>query len=107
MKNKQGQHTIEFAVLIAVVVAAIVGGGIYIQRSIQAKLKLVEGQINEAPDVNASSSVSGITSCVNSCDASKLGKNCCSGGTCTKKYAGCAAEHRGVCTSPKFIYVCY
>lgn len=54
MKNKQGQHTIEFAVLIAVVAAAILAGGAYINRSIQAKLKLTELQINEPPQVTMS-----------------------------------------------------
>jgi hypothetical protein len=57
MGIRKGQHTIEFAVLIAVVVAALVAGGIYIRRSIQAKLKLVELQINNPPSATAISDI--------------------------------------------------
>lgn len=44
---RRGQSTLEYAAIIAIVVAAILGAGVYVQRSIKAKLKLTERLINE------------------------------------------------------------
>lgn len=41
-----GQSTLEYAVFIGVVVAALVAMQLYVRRSIQANLKALEGQIN-------------------------------------------------------------
>lgn len=43
---KKGQSTLEYAVLVAIVAAAIVTMNTYVQRAVQANLKTVEGQIN-------------------------------------------------------------
>lgn len=45
--NKTGQSTIEYAILIAVIVAALIGMQTYIRRSIQYRLKQVEDALNE------------------------------------------------------------
>jgi len=50
MRWYNGQSTLEYAVFVAVVAAALIGMGAYVQRSIQANLKQVEDRINtEAP----------------------------------------------------------
>ena len=41
-----GQSTLEYAVFIAVVAAALISMNVYIRRSIQANLKSLEDQIN-------------------------------------------------------------
>ena len=43
---KRGQTILEYALIIAVVVAALTAMGVYVQRSIQANLKTIEDQIN-------------------------------------------------------------
>jgi len=43
------QSTLEYALIIAVVVAALSAMSVYVQRSIQANLKTVEDQINANP----------------------------------------------------------
>ena len=45
MKNKS-QSAVEYAILIAVVVAAIVGMNLYVRRSVNANLKSTEEQID-------------------------------------------------------------
>jgi len=45
----QGQSIIEYALIIAVVVAALTAMSVYVQRSVQANLKMVEEQINADP----------------------------------------------------------
>ena len=47
--TKQAQSTLEYALIIAVVVAALTAMSVYVQRSIQANLKTVEEQINAEP----------------------------------------------------------
>ena len=44
--SSPGQSTLEYAVFIAVVVAALVAMQLYVRRSIQANLKALENQIN-------------------------------------------------------------
>ncbi len=44
--KRQGQSTLEYALIIAVVAAALVAMSVYMQRSVQANLKIVEDQIN-------------------------------------------------------------
>lgn len=46
LQPKTGQATLEYALFIGVVAAALVGMTVYIRRSIQANLKMLEGQIN-------------------------------------------------------------
>lgn len=45
MRNR-GQSTLEYAMIIAVVVAALTAMSLYIQRSVQANLKMIEDQVN-------------------------------------------------------------
>ena len=44
--NRRGQSTLEYAVFIAVVAAALLAMQTYVRRSIQGQLKMVERQIN-------------------------------------------------------------
>ena len=47
IRNRQlGQSTLEYAVFSAVVAAALVGMQLYVRRSVQANLKMLEDQIN-------------------------------------------------------------
>ena len=45
----KGQSILEYAMIIAVVAAALTAMSVYVQRSIQANLKTVEDQINVQP----------------------------------------------------------
>lgn len=45
MKNR-GQSILEYSFIIAVVVAALMAMSLYVQRSVQANLKMIENQIN-------------------------------------------------------------
>lgn len=45
-EQRHGQSALEYALFVAVVVAALVGMGTYVQRAIQANLKVTEDQIN-------------------------------------------------------------
>ncbi|MCX5703995.1 MAG: hypothetical protein NT066_05870 [Candidatus Omnitrophica bacterium] len=47
---KKAQSILEYALIISVVVAALGAMNIYVQRSIQANLKLIEEQINTGPN---------------------------------------------------------
>jgi len=42
----RGQSILEYALIIAVVVAALAAMSVYVQRSAQANLKMIEDQIN-------------------------------------------------------------
>ena len=44
-----GQSILEYALIISVVVAALTAMSIYVQRSAQANLKVIEDQINAKP----------------------------------------------------------
>lgn len=44
-----GQSTLEYAMIIAVAVAALAAMSTYVQRSVQANLKTIEDQINAQP----------------------------------------------------------
>ena len=46
MSCSRGQSTMEYAMFIAVFVAALIAMNTYIQRSIQANLKTLEDQVN-------------------------------------------------------------
>jgi len=46
---RKAQSTLEYAVIITVVVAALTAMSVYVQRAIQAQLKQVEKQINNEP----------------------------------------------------------
>lgn len=46
LQPNNGQSTVEYALFVGVVVAALVAMSTYVQRSIQANLKAVEDQIN-------------------------------------------------------------
>lgn len=48
--NHHAQTTLEYAVLIAIVAAACAAMTTYVYRSVQANLKVVEGQINAQPE---------------------------------------------------------
>ncbi len=45
-KNIFGQSTLEYAVIISVVVAALTAMSVYVQRSVQSNLKMIEDQVN-------------------------------------------------------------
>jgi len=47
--NRKAQSILEYALIISVVVAAIGAMSLYVQRSIQANLKLIEEHINTGP----------------------------------------------------------
>ena len=47
--KKKAQSILEYALIIAVVVAALGAMSVYVQRSVQANLKLIEDQINTGP----------------------------------------------------------
>lgn len=44
--KRRAQTFIEYAVLISVVAAALISMGLYVRRSVQAQLKLIEQQVN-------------------------------------------------------------
>ncbi len=46
VRMERGQHTLEYAILIGIVAAAVVAMQTYVRRSIQAHLKNVEEEIN-------------------------------------------------------------
>jgi len=48
---KKAQSILEYALIISVVVAALAAMSIYVQRSAQANLKVIEDQINAQPVV--------------------------------------------------------
>ncbi len=43
---KRGQSVLEYSMIIAVAVAALMAMGVYVRRAVQANLKLIEEQIN-------------------------------------------------------------
>ncbi len=47
--TRRGQSVLEYALIISVVAAALMAMNVYVQRSVQANLKLVEDQINAEP----------------------------------------------------------
>ena len=47
--KRRGQSTLEYALIIAVVVAALTAMSVYVQHSVQANLKVIEDQINANP----------------------------------------------------------
>jgi len=49
MITQRGQSILEYALIISVVVAALAGMSVYVQRSAQANLKVIEDQINAQP----------------------------------------------------------
>lgn len=49
LREKQAQSILEYSLIIAVVVAALMAMSVYVQRSVQANLKLVEDQVNAQP----------------------------------------------------------
>jgi uncharacterized protein (UPF0333 family) len=46
---KKAQSVLEYAILIAVIVAALTGMHVYVQRSVQANLKMIEDRVNAEP----------------------------------------------------------
>ena len=46
---RKAQSTIEYAILILVVAAAVMAMRVYVQRAVQANLKVIEDNINEEP----------------------------------------------------------
>jgi len=48
-KNQRGQSILEYTLIVAVVVAALMAMSVYVQRSVQANLRTVEDQINAEP----------------------------------------------------------
>ena len=46
LRIRKGQSTLEYAVFVAVISAALVAMSVYVRRAIQANLKTVENQVN-------------------------------------------------------------
>ena len=46
---KKAQSVLEYAMIISVVVAALMAMNVYVQRAVQANLKMVEDRVNAAP----------------------------------------------------------
>ena len=46
---KAGQSIVEYALLISIVAAAIAAMSLYVQRSVQANVRVIEKQINAHP----------------------------------------------------------
>ena len=46
---KTGQSIVEYALLISIVAAAIAAMSLYVQRSVQANVRVIEKQINARP----------------------------------------------------------
>lgn len=46
---KKAQSVLEYAMLISIVVAALMGMHVYVQRSVQANLKMIEDRVNAEP----------------------------------------------------------
>jgi hypothetical protein len=49
MRRRHGQSILEYATIVAVVAAALTAMSLYMQRSAQANLKLMEDKINAQP----------------------------------------------------------
>lgn len=49
IKRKRGQSIIEYGVLIGIVAAALMAMSVYVQRAVQANVKMIENQINAQP----------------------------------------------------------
>ena len=43
---KRGQSILEYTVIIAVIAAALMAMSVYVQRSVNANLKIIEDQVN-------------------------------------------------------------
>lgn len=48
-RKQRAQSTMEYALLIAVVAAAFLAMRVYVQRAVQANLKMIEDQVNAEP----------------------------------------------------------
>lgn len=46
--HKKGQSTLEYAILVTAVIAAFVAMRTYVQRGVQANLKLIQDRVNAA-----------------------------------------------------------
>ncbi len=49
MKMKKAQSILEYAMLITIIVVALMGMNVYVQRSVQANLKMIEDRVNAEP----------------------------------------------------------
>jgi uncharacterized membrane-anchored protein YhcB (DUF1043 family) len=47
--TSKAQSTLEYAIIITVVIAALTAMSVYVQRAIQSQLKMVEKQVNNEP----------------------------------------------------------
>lgn len=56
IKFKYAQATLEYALIVTIVVTAITAMSVYVRRAVQANLKLIEEQINNEPSGNVTSS---------------------------------------------------
>ena len=46
---KKAQSVLEYAMIISIVVAALIGMSIYVQRAVQGNLKMIEDRVNAEP----------------------------------------------------------
>ena len=63
--KRKAQSILEYALIISAVVAALSAMNIYVQRSIQANLKLIENQINVGPSTDAPAETSNTSNASN------------------------------------------
>mgnify|MGYP001766201596 CR=1 FL=1 len=46
---RKGQSILEYAMLVSIIVAALMAMNVYVQRSVQANLKMIEDRVNAGP----------------------------------------------------------
>ena len=46
---RKGQSILEYAMLISIIVTALMAMNIYVQRSVQASLRMIEDRVNAEP----------------------------------------------------------
>ena len=49
LKMKKAQSVLEYAMLISIIVLALMGMSVYVQRSVQGNLKMIEDRVNAEP----------------------------------------------------------
>lgn len=48
--SRKAQSTLEYAIIVIVVIAALTAMSLYVRRAVQARLMMVEKQINNEPE---------------------------------------------------------
>lgn len=69
--NKRGQSTLEYAIIIAVIVGALISMQVYIKRGVQGRLRQATDDIGEAFSPGATTYTHTTTSSVNSTETTR------------------------------------